>query len=575
VGSDARVDWETCTFDDPCIGVTVAGHRCLAHLDESDFAPVLARIESERVIDARGVRLAQPLLDRLLAVVRDRNDQVVLREAQFAWATFEGVADFSGGATFEDEAAFDGATFEGDTSFAGATFEGDTSFVGAIFRDDADFDGTAFKRDARFWMAAFEGRADFYHATFRADADFDEATFRVVAGFGEATFRGLAGFRGVTFKGVADFERATFGRAAAFGEATFRDDAVFDRVSLAAGSDLGPMVVLGVFRWSDATVAEPLTLRVSAPRLVCARTRFAGGTTLRVGWAEVALDGADFAAPSILLGESDPVALLVCFLERRAEPMGRPRLVSLRGANVANLALSNVDLRACRFLGAYNLDRLRIEGDCEFARGAPGWWYTSRDILAEERQWREQRRPGWYLLDSATPDWIADDEDLTDPDVVAPHRVAAIYRDLRKGREDRGDAPGAGDFYYGEMEMRRRAVPPREGRAPGRVTRDRGERAELWLYWLVSGYGMRASRALICLVVTIAVGAVLLDLFGFRPDRSFGRAMLFSLESTISLLRAPEAKLTAGGEVVQIALRLLGPLFFGLGLLALRGRVKR
>jgi hypothetical protein len=45
--------------------------------------------------------------------------------------------------------------------------------------------------------------------------------------------------------------------------------------------------------------------------------------------------------------------------------------------------------------------------------------------------------------------------------------------------------------------------------------------------------------------------------------------------SSISLLRAPEAKLSAGGELVQIALRLLGPLFFGLALLALRGRVKR
>jgi hypothetical protein len=158
---------------------------------------------------------------------------------------------------------------------------------------------------------------------------------------------------------------------------------------------------------------------------------------------------------------------------------------------------------------------------------------------------------------------------------VEPQIIAAIYRDLRKGREDRGDAPGAGDFYYGEMEMRRHAGPPQKGRAPGRLTRDRGERAELWLYWLVSGYGLRASRALICLAATILIGATLLDLFGFRPDRSFGRALLFSLESTISLLRAPQAKLTTGGEVIQIALRLLGPLFFGLALLAVRGRVRR
>jgi hypothetical protein len=50
---------------------------------------------------------------------------------------------------------------------------------------------------------------------------------------------------------------------------------------------------------------------------------------------------------------------------------------------------------------------------------------------------------------------------------------------------------------------------------------------------------------------------------------------LFALESSISLLRAPEAKLTACGEVIQIFLRLAGPLFFGLAVLSLRGRVKR
>lgn len=54
-----------------------------------------------------------------------------------------------------------------------------------------------------------------------------------------------------------------------------------------------------------------------------------------------------------------------------------------------------------------------------------------------------------------------------------------------------------------------------------------------------------------------------------------GPSLLFAVGSSISLLRAPEAQLRAGGEVTQIVLRLAGPLFFGLALLALRGRVKR
>jgi hypothetical protein len=38
----------------------------------------------------------------------------------------------------------------------------------------------------------------------------------------------------------------------------------------------------------------------------------------------------------------------------------RPRLLSIRRADVAGLRLADVDLRACRFAGAHNLDRLRI-----------------------------------------------------------------------------------------------------------------------------------------------------------------------------------------------------------------------
>jgi Luciferase-like monooxygenase len=43
-----------------------------------------------------------------------------------------------------------------------------------------------------------------------------------------------------------------------------------------------------------------------------------------------------------------------------------------------------------------------------------------------------------------------------------PREIATIYRALRKGREDNKDEPGAADFYYGEMEMRRHD-PPSQG----------------------------------------------------------------------------------------------------------------
>ena len=73
-----------------------------------------------------------------------------------------------------------------------------------------------------------------------------------------------------------------------------------------------------------------------------------------------------------------------------------------------------------------------------------------------------------------------------------------LYRELHKGREDAKDEPGAADFYYGEMEMRRHD--------PGTPT---AERLVLWAYWLLSGYALRAWRALAALVlVVILAGAV-------------------------------------------------------------------
>jgi hypothetical protein len=104
------------------------------------------------------------------------------------------------------------------------------------------------------------------------------------------------------------------------------------------------------------------------------------------------------------------------------------------------------------------------------------------------------------------------------------------------------------------------------------------ERLLLWLYWLISGYGLRGSRAIAAILITVALVALPLHFWGFSPRQPYGRALLFAAQSSISLLRPPAGQPhheTAGGQVVEIFLRLAGPLFFGLALLSIRGRVKR
>src|SRR5262249_16063620 len=156
----------------------------------------------------------------------------------------------------------------------------------------------------------------------------------------------------------------------------------------------------------------------------------------------------------------------------------------------ANLVISGLDLSMCLFVGASRLEQLRLEGAVSFARPPAGlvkfgrlpirWRWSSRQVVAEEAYWRSMRRPSW---DGVAPDPAAVQTLLTSGRV--PERLAAVYRSLRKAEEDSKNEPGAADFYYGEMEMRRHAA-----------TTTRAERFILKLYWLISGYGLRATRAL-------------------------------------------------------------------------------
>ncbi len=349
----------------------------------------------------------------------------------------------------------------------------------------------------------------------------------------------------------------------------------------------------------DAIFHERVQLDVAAAALCARRTQFRDGVQLRLRWASVVLEDANLAAPAILAGVPPFRGLDEQAAAHRWErlPPGpraerwRPRLLSLCRADVAGLRIANVDLRPCQFVGAHNLDKLRIEGTPLFARTG-GWWRARRKTLAEEQQWRASRsghwrRRGWYPQACQPP--VAAVEPSA---VLAPMQLAALYRELRKGREDSKDEPGAADFYYGEMEMRRR---------------DHGtpwaERLVLWLYWLTSGYALRAWRALAMLAAVVLLAAVAFAFWGFPPSEPGFRAvridargalvyqqrradpppgvqrlpagLRFSARSATALLRGPDRALTPVGEWLEIALRFLGPVLLGLAVVSVRGRVRR
>jgi uncharacterized protein YjbI with pentapeptide repeats len=567
-----------------CTGIQAPGAaRCLAHLPDGDLADFLAGLRPGADLDVSGTTIDEALLSRLIAAVR--------ADGPPTFGAF--TAD---GARFPEAADFRPARFAGEARFHVASFEERALFDDCRFDAAAEFNKVRFTvarfRSADFWgnvtfgSARFDDDASFYGARFHLDVDFDRAAFAGHTNFHDTVVRGTAGFVGADFarpaffdgmrvEGRADFRQARFHSTADFRGVYVDLDALFADVRFEGGTELGPLEAGRLDL--DRSVFEQRVEIVAAAAVVSAeRARFAAGVTLRLWYALVNLERAVLGAPSMVVGlerlpqaEIGVAAAAVGRLRRdhqlpspvAAEDEGfrQPKLVSVKEVDVAGLSVVDVDLEWCRFAGARHLDQLRIEGRSGFGqppRGVhigrtwpPVWRWTRRAVLAEERPWRgrQGKAAGWLR------------QELVDDLIVPPERLIIMYRALRKSLEDSKNEPGAADFYYGEMEMRRH-------RAHG------SDRLVLLMYWLLSGYGLRASRALLAAAVVVAATTTVLILWGM-PHPTFELA----LRTTISAMafRDPGPSLTAIGVWTVMAARILGTLLLALAVLAVRGRVKR
>jgi uncharacterized protein YjbI with pentapeptide repeats len=574
----------------------------------------------------------------------DDDGRPVLVDAQFEGTRFDGHADFAG-AVFRGEANFEGAVFCGDVSFAevlfaGAArfadsrFAGDASFEEAEFLGDARFTASEFARDARFDDVRFRGEARFAEAKFAGEVHFtagrvdgelvlEDAAFEDDAHFDRvvltkvnarhAAFAKDVWFDDATVTGRAHFAGARFREGAWFAGVVCGELASFYRAAFENARDIGPLLVLGELSFEEADFSLPVRIEAAARRATWQAARFRTGGDLSLRWAEVNLERADFGGPSVVsalppgpgeraLGLEEPLSDAGWVCHGKDKPAGgySPRLISLRSAKLADLALSEVDLRACSFNRAQGLDSLRLER-VRFAESPSArsyrrpWRWTRRQTLAEEHRWRhEQGAWGWNGPETQAPQWVGH----VDP--PSAEELAGLYRALRAGREGIKDEPGAADFYYGEMEMRRQKEP---GTGFGTRPTPSVERWLINLYWLVSGYALRSSRVLVALALVIALFAAAFGLFGFKAEGLQTRvervtaegtlvyddvpastdslvsdaldALIFSAGTSTAVLAAPSRPLTRAGQSLRVLLRVVGPILVGLALLSFRGRVKR
>ncbi|MEU9718159.1 pentapeptide repeat-containing protein [Streptomyces sp. NPDC047976] len=592
---------------------------CLAHLPDAERAAHLAGLRPGAGLDHRGTHFTEALLAELLtALTEPSTPGPAIGRARFEEAVFHGAVRFDL-VRIDGDAVFDGAEIAGDVSFdrAGiggrALFRqvrigGDACFGRMTVRRRAVFEGTEAGGSASFERMRVDGRAVFDGLRTGRDASFkgmevggflslDQARIGGDGHFDRARISGVTTLRGLTAGGRVSFPGAAFEGAAR----------------------LGPLVCAGTLDLSEAVFGSAMTLEAAAAAVRCRRTRWTSTAALRLRYAAVdlgdavvesplsitararpfAVDGGEPDGGGLLAGTSAGTLAETALLSDGAgrRPDAGVRIMSLRGVDAAHLVLTGVDLTDCLFAGTVHLDQLRLEGKYTFAaapaglrrRGIRPARWTPRRTLAEEHHWRASRgraADGWTPAPAG--------EEVQEPTALAP-----VYRQLRKAFEDGRHEPGAADFYYGEMEMRRHAddIP-------------RAERSLLTAYWALSGYGQRASRALGWLLAAMTVTVLAMMLWGLpqndpkprttgtvagrsitmttdvpgpvNPDGPY-RARLTadrfekSLRVVVNsvVFRSSGQNLTTAGTYTEMASRLTEPALLGLAVLAVRSRLKR
>jgi uncharacterized protein YjbI with pentapeptide repeats len=459
---------------------------------------------------------------------------------------------------------------DGPLDYSGKTVTTDLEWRDVRFTGDVDLSGAVFEGRVNFSGCRFESRPNFDNAVFRDRVWFTGARFADGASFRGVTFERYLAFDHVVMLGSADFIGATLQEGMSTEATWITDELNLNRAWFENQSLLGVMRV-GRLSLNLTTFSRRVRMEMTARSVMCERATFAGGV-------QFLLSGADIELRDCGLGPASLVSVLPArpWMRRRRFPRP-PRVITISGTDMSNLTFAIVDMSICKMIAAHNLEKIGLDVDDVFGWTPRSFWVSRRKITGDERRWRSAHGPERQRARWAVPaDWPR----RTPP--VSAAQVARTYRALRRSREEARDEPGAADFYYGEMEMRRlgKALEMRKllrGRHWRAWSAAVGEHTVLWLYWLVSGYGLRAWRALTALTAVLLVSAAALNAWGFPSGRhrSYLSSVRFSLEESISLLRGSNETLTNAGQSIDIVLRLVGPLLFGLTVLALRGRVKR
>lgn len=330
----------------------------------------------------------------------------IVQEAGTRTADFTGFvfpyANYSG-REFAAKCIFTMAIFKQSVNFNDATLKQGSAFRNAVFEQGATFTGTNFVQKADFFQARFLKFTSFYKASFKNEAEFRAVTFAEGASFIEGEFTANALFVGAEFGQTTNFGGARFAQNVFFVDATFMGRAGFRKAAFLQVASLGWAKFCDVADFEGTTFTRLTDFR---------RAKFLAAAEFRetkFRWNRGRIPGPVFCEAEF----SRPEAVL--FYKTY---LGR---ALFHNCDVSKLTFSSV--RWCK-------------------RKANGKWMVFEQIVNLSHETAGALKP---RRDS--------------PDRRDYGLIAELYQQLKKNYDDKRDYWTAGDYHYGEMEMKRLATP--------------------------------------------------------------------------------------------------------------------
>ena len=290
--------------------------------------------------------------------------------------------------------------FQAICRFDGATFTHEANFDGAIFAQDVRFDTATFTQQADFNNAIFTQEANFWETTFTQEADFHHVTFTQNANFWDATFTQDANFYGATFMQNAKFWNTTFMQNAIFIEARFMQDADFHDTTFTQNTVFVAATFTQSADFTDTKFHETVDWRLS---------QF--------------LDRAEFRKTKLEPSNNEKPSAVFA-LAKFSKP--------------GDVVFNDVDLDRALF------------HDCD----------VSQFIFTSSVRWGRRKGNRGLAIFEETIDLKNEFAKGLKRDGQRDYNaIKQIYQQLKKNYDSRLDYGTANEFHFGEMEMKRLAVP--------------------------------------------------------------------------------------------------------------------